>query len=319
MSGEVIPNGKESLRSSDRLTAALLLNGKEPAQLQDRLTAEPVQNGKETTQPESRLTAEPVQNGKETTQPADRLSAEPVQNGKETIQVLDRLSGEVILNGKEPSQLATSEVILNGKDIITPRIEDRLSSDNALPNGQTTEDPVPTSHRLALPNGPETTEDRLLANGMENLQIEERLGNGGSSSSSEEIEDRLSVVANAEETLRRREEIEARLSGNKLLLNGDDKQQQQQQQLCHAASTTTDDLCDCEDCKWKKRDLTAEDLQEMMKLKRLGMDLRRYIRYTFNWFMETSGFSTNPSSSPLPQPDLDSIENFVELRESVVL
>lgn len=59
----------------------------------------------------------------------------------------------------------------------------------------------------------------------------------------------------------------------------------------------------------------------MIKLRRLGMDLRQYIRYTFNWFMESSGFSANSVKTPLPYPPLDSesAENFTELRDSVAL
>ncbi|XP_023248562.1 uncharacterized protein LOC111644100 [Copidosoma floridanum] len=84
-------------------------------------------------------------------------------------------------------------------------------------------------------------------------------------------------------------------------------------------SSTVDDLCDCKECKWKKRDLSKEDFEEMIKCKHLGVNLRHYIGSTFHWFMETSGFSGNPSTT-LPQPqDLDSIENLDELRKSVVL
>lgn len=69
------------------------------------------------------------------------------------------------------------------------------------------------------------------------------------------------------------------------------------------------------------RDLSNEDLQEMMKLRCLGMDLRQHIRYTFNWFMETSGFSANSSSVSVPNqnPAIDPVENFAELRDSVAL
>jgi hypothetical protein len=67
------------------------------------------------------------------------------------------------------------------------------------------------------------------------------------------------------------------------------------------------------------RDLSAEDLQEMMKLRRLGMDLRQYIRYTFQWFMETTYIDLSKSSLPQKPQGLDTLENVFKLRKSVVL
>lgn len=153
---------------------------------------------------------------------------------------------------------------------------------------------------------------------------------------------------------------EDRLSGKVVLNGSDDAVENSEANMsvenmdqCQGIGTTVDyadgDLCNCEDCKWKKkysdlsflyteyrsdflvtrdvtccRDLSAEDLQEMMKLRRLGMDLRQYIRYTFNWFMESSGFSANSVKTPLPytqNPPLhaESVESFAELRDSVAL
>lgn len=138
------------------------------------------------------------------------------------------------------------------------------------------------------------------------------------------------------------------LNGEDAAISGTNSPLLESKQQC-LANCSNDDLCTCEDCKWKKRfdtnsvsifklksnrfepnnklynlfyrDLSNEDLQEMMKLRCLGIDLRQHIRYTFNWFMETSGFSTNTSSVtvPNPNPAIDPKENFAELRDSVAL
>ncbi|XP_031785346.1 uncharacterized protein LOC100114737 isoform X2 [Nasonia vitripennis] len=128
-------------------------------------------------------------------------------------------------------------------------------------------------------------------------------------------EDRLSekVESNGSNDAIENREVNASLKNN-----------EQSQGIGATVDYSDGDLCNCEDCKWKKKDLSAKDLQEMMKLRRLGMDLRQYIRYTFNWFIESSGFSENSVKTPLPyspNPPLDSesAENITELRASVAL
>ncbi|XP_058803780.1 mucin-4 [Phymastichus coffea] len=147
---------------------------------------------------------------------------------------------------------------------------------------------------------------KLLA-GLTPLDDDDSRPESPATQSSETKEDRLST----EVVLNEQNSIE----------NGEDSATSDNDDQCQTASTTTDDLCNCEDCNWRKKDLSSEDLQEMMKLRRLGMDLRQYIRYSFNWYLENPGFANHLPVPLIPQ-ELESsnaIKSFTELQESVAL